>query len=266
MPLHFPQLRIGASGQFPLHRQIHSRTAFPFPNAPAPLRAADDRAGRVEWKLRLRGLSDDEIAKLQSLFRETRGGHESFVFCDPEDNLLVQSENLSAVAWLRSAGVATLSAVDFPEVAQSAWSLSAPSVGLGELWQHADLPTDRYWTFSIYARADAAATLEMFVRSSHGERSRHVKLSSNWERYVLGGNGWPPGHGIDVGVRLAGGSIVQATAAQLDMQAAPAVYRPTFARCGVYPEARFKSPQLRITTIAPHCHQTDLYITAPLPE
>lgn len=265
MPEYFPQLRPGVSAQYPLRKTLGFRTVMQPADAVTLLRSADDGWRQVQWTMQLRGLSDAEASAVETLFRNLRGAHGSFVFCDPEDNLLRHSESLPDAAWSKSAGVTINSAPTAPSVALAASRVQSPGGSTGELWQNAALPTGNHWLLSLYARADAATALTLYLRSSHGEQQRTVQLSTAWQRYWFGGSWWPAGEGIDAGVRLPVGAQADLSAFQLEGQASPSVYKRTQNTSGVYPQARFLDQRLRITTLAPDCHQMNLRIGAQLP-
>lgn len=263
MPVFFPQLLSGASSQFPLRKTLQFRTVSDGADGVPSMRVVDDGIRQVEWVMQLRGLRDEEIAAITTLYQEMRGTHGAFVFCDPEDNLLVHSEDLNHAAWNKSPGITVSLAPTHAPSTGAAWRLAA-SGSAGEVWQQSTLPADYQWVLSLYARADAPREITLLQRSSHGERHRTVAVDANWRRYWIGGSGWPAGEGMDVGIRINTIGPVDVSGFQLEGQLSPSFYKRTTATCGVYPEARFADERLRVTTIASNCHQTNLRVVARL--
>ncbi len=264
MPTFFPQLRPGSALQYPLRKAMSYRTVANPADAVTSLRSTDSGFRQMEWSLHLRGLSDAELAAVRTLYQSSRGQHGEFVFLDPDGNLLARSEEFTVPVWSKSVGLTVSSALTKPEAADAAFTLQSPVSGHAELWQSLDLPTHYHWLFSVYARAESPLDLTLFMRSVHGERQHIVRLTQSWRRYWFCGLWWPAGQGIDVGVRLPPNVIAEVTAAQLETQTAPAAYKPTLATTGVFASARFLDDQLRVTTLAPNCHQMNLRIGAPL--
>lgn len=264
MSIFFPQLRPGSALQYPLRKAVSHRTVVHPGDAVTNLRSADDGVRRVEWSLQLRGLSDAELAAIQSLYRAMRGSHGEFVFLDPAGNLLARSEDLLAPVWSKSVGMSLSAATTAPGTAEAAFALQSSASQSAELWQSLALPTNYHWLLSVYARAAAPASITLFIRSVHGEQQHSVALTPAWRRYWFGGLWWPAGEGIDVGLRLPANSVAEVSAFQLETQTSPGAYKRTATANGAFTQARFLDEELRVTTLAPNCHQMNLRIGAPL--
>jgi hypothetical protein len=249
--------------QYPLRKAISYRTVVHAENETQTLRSPDDGSARVEWNLQLRGLSDTELASIQSFYRSLRGAHGEFTFLDPDGNLLSNSEDLDGSPWSRSPHLSVAPAATSPLVASTAWSTHSSAAGVGELWQSVALPAHYHWLFSIYARAQTPVSLTLFLRSAHGIQQHTVPLTAQWTRYWFGGMWWPSGEQFDVGLRIPSGMTVELGAAQLETQSSPAAYKRTTSPTGVYEGSRFLDDALRVTSLAPNCHQLNLRIGAP---
>ena len=265
MPDYFPHLKHGLGTQFPIRRSTKYRTVVNAGDLATNLRASDPGAKRIAWWLRYRGLDDDEVGSLQNLFRAVRGPLRPFVFLDPEDNLIAESEDLSKAVWQKSPGLTMGTAGSTPAETQLAYQLSA-SGGPAEIAQTVAAPASYRWLLSVFARSGSGSAVTLFVRSSSGEESSTMALTSQWKRYSFGGQFWTSGEGIDVGLRLGSGSTAEVAGFQLESQIAPSRYKASGAHNGVYNDARFSQDSIRVTTVAPNCHQVNLIITAPLPE
>ncbi len=263
MPIFFPQLRPGSAMQYPLRKATSYRTVVHPKDRVQPLRSADEGSSRLEWNLQLRGLSDTELDAIETLYRTMRGPHGDFVFLDPDGNLLARSEDFTSPVWNKTASLSIGVADTSPSVAETAFTLQSASETGAEMWQSLELPTNYHWLLSVYARAQSPAALTLFVRSTHGIQQHTVTLSAEWRRYWFGGLWWPAGGGIDVGLRLPPNAQAEATAAQLETQTTPAAYKRTLAITGAYEQSRFMDESLRVTSLAPNCHQLHLRIGAP---
>jgi hypothetical protein len=264
MPEFFPQLRPGSAMQYPLRKALRYRTAIHDADTVSEQRSADAGAARVRWDVQLRGLSDEEVQAIEALYQQMRGAHGEFVFLDPDGNLLSQSEDFGQSPWQTTAGLTMQAAATHPTVATQAWRMTAPVSLSGEVWQSRLLPSHFHWLVSVYARADSATELTLLLRSAFGEQVHVVSLTPAWKRYWFGGMWWPAGEGVAAGIRLAAGSTAEVSAVQMEMQSSPSAYKRTTQATGVYQKARFTNEGLRVTSLAPQCHQMALRIEAPL--
>lgn len=265
MPYYFPHLDGGLSAQYPVRRVTRYRTVVNTEDLTTSLRAADPNERRLAWWLRYQGLTDGEAASLGNFFRAVKGPIESFVYLDPEANLLVHSEALEEAAWWKSAGLSIELSGTPPPEASGAFRLTATSGQTAEIRQTIAAAASHRWMFSVYARSAAGGTVSMFLRTSGGEQSAERPLDSQWKRLSFGGRFWSSGEGLEAGLRLAGGASAEVTGFQLDNQCAPSRYKRNGAHGGVHSEARFSQDSLRITAIAPNRHQAAMIVTAPLP-
>lgn len=266
MPAYFPNLNSGATAQYPIRRTTRYRTVVNANDLTTTIRASDPGARRIAWWLRYQGLADNEVAALTGLFQEVKGPLGSFTFVDPEANLLTQSENLTHVFWQKSAGLGMVSAATAPDSASQSFRLIASPGQPAEISQTLPVPASYRWVLSAYLRADQPTDASLFLRSSLGEHSKTVNVGAQWQRYSFGGQFWNSTDGMDAGLRIGGGAVIEATAFQLECQATPSRYQRTETNRGIYPNARFSQDSLHVTTLAANCHQLSLIITAPLPD
>lgn len=265
MPHYFPHLNEGIGAQFPIRRTTRYRTVVNASDLTTSLRATDPGARRIAWWLRYHGLSDGEMDSLQSFFRAVRGSLDSFVFLDPEANLLAHSEDLEEQVWQKTAGLTVAAAPTSPVEAAQAFRLSTAPGQSAEIYQAINADASYRWVASAYARAAGGGTATLFLRSASGEKSFTHVLDSQWKRFHFGGQFWSAGEAVEAGLRLTGGASADVTGFQLEAQCAPSRYKRSGPQGGVYPEARFAQDSMRVTTLAPNCHQTALIVTAPLP-
>ena len=265
MAYHFPHLNEGTGVQFPIRRTTRYRTVVNASDLHTTLRATDPGARRIAWWLRYQGLADNEMASLQTFFRTVRGPLDSFVFLDPEANLLAHSEALEEPVWEKTTGLSLTAAPAAPAEVQQAYRLSV-SAPTAEIYQTLHADAGHRWVLSVYACAPGGGAVTLFLRSANGERSITHPLGSEWKRLHFGGHFWSAGETVEAGVRLGTGANADLAGFQLEAQCAPSRYKRSGAHGGVYPEARFAQDSLRVTTLGPNCHQTALIVTAPLPQ
>ncbi|MCC6261964.1 MAG: hypothetical protein IT169_00180 [Bryobacterales bacterium] len=264
MAQYFPHLNEGIGAQFPIRRTTRYRTVVNASDLHTSLRATDPGARRIAWWLRYQGLADNEMASLQSFFRAVRGPLDSFVFLDPEANLLAYSEDLEVPAWEKTAGLALAAAPSAPAEAQQAFRLTASGQS-SEIYQTVHADASHRWVLSVYACAPGGGAITLLLRSASGEESITYALGSEWKRIHFGGHFWSAGETVEAGVRLDAGASADIAGFQLEVQCSPSRYKRSSANSGVYAEARFAQDTLRVTTLGPNCHQTALIVTAPLP-
>lgn len=266
MPNYFPHLNEGIGAQFPIRRTTRYRTVVNANDLTTNLRATDPGARRIAWWLRYQGLADNELASLQNLFRAVRGPLDTFVFLDPEANLLSYTEEPEHAVWQKTAGLAIASAPFAPPQTERACRLTTLPGQPAEIYQAVSATASHRWVLSVYARAAAGGTITLVLRSSNGEQSITHTLDSQWKRFSFGGQFWNSGEGVEAGLRLNGSASLDVTGFQLETQCAASRYKRNGADCGVHPEARFSQDSMRVTTLAPNCHQVAVIITAPLPD
>ncbi len=266
MPHYYPHLNEGIAAQFPIRRTTRYRTVVNVNDLTTGLRTSDPGARRIAWWLRYQGLADNEMASLQNFFRAVRGPLDSFVFLDPEANLLAHSENLADPIWQSTAGLSVTPAPASPVEAEQAFRLTSAPGQTAQVYQAVNADASYRWVLSMYARAVTSDSLTLFLRSAGDEQSMTYTLESQWKRFHFGGQFWSSGSGVEVGLRLNEGASADITAIQLEAQCSPSRYKRSSSLGGVYPDARFAQDSVRFTTLAPNCHQAALIVTAPLPE
>ena len=262
---YFPHLNEGIGAQFPIQRTTRYRTVVNASDLTTSLRATDPGARRVAWWLRYHGLADSEMASLQNFFRTVRGPLDSFVFLDPESNLLTHSESLEEPVWQKSAGLTVAPALFAPAEAEQAFRLTSAPGQPAQIYQAITADASYRWVLSVYARAATGSALTLFLRSTIGEQSATYTLEDQWKRFHFGGHFWGSGDSVEAGLRLNGSANIDVTALQLETQCTPSRYKRSGSHGGVYPEARFAQDSIRFTTLAANCHQTALIVTAPIP-
>src|SRR5947209_5981276 len=123
-----PQIGAGSVAQFPLQRRRRWRTIVNELENGERIALPDVEAGRIEWRLSYRDLTDSETSRLRALFVGSRGTYGAFSFVDPLANLLGWSEDLSHPDWQSGLLTVASGAVD-PVGTQTASTISNGTPG-----------------------------------------------------------------------------------------------------------------------------------------
>lgn len=258
----FPQLNTGANVQFPIRRRIARRTVLTDQPGGSVVKLADPDAAYAEWELAFEGLTSDETGAIEALFAACEGRRGEFVFLDPLDNLLAWSDELSADAWNKDAGLWLGGGYLDP----LGGTRAARAGGVGEIHQTIAAPSTFQYCFSVWARTDAAAELALIARAGAEERERVVTVNTAWRRFEYPTRLETSGDAITFGVRLAGGAEIELFGAQVDAQLGASKYKRTASRAGVYRAARFADDALEITTHGPNSHSCRVRVRAAMEE
>jgi hypothetical protein len=253
----YPQLATGASVQYPATRRRACRTVVNLGEGGTSIKYADDGAEVVEWELTYTGLTDDEAVTLEDFFRSTEGRLKSFVFPDPLGNLLAWSDKLDEGAWSVDPQIALAGGQADPFGAERACRVTNLSGGEQGIRQTLELPPDRTYCFSVFAKAAAACAIEM---TRDAER-RGRAVGTEWTRLVIAGQSSGSGESVTFGMVFPAGASVLVFGAQVEGQIGASGYKGTGSRGGVYENARFRDDELRITAEGVGRHSCRVHIT-----
>lgn len=237
----YPQTSAGTLVQLPLRRRtIWRAITNQFENGER-ISLPDRGAGRIEWQLAYRDLSEAEAGAITNFFHSARGAFGTFAFADPCANLLGWSDDLSKDDW--QVGLVGVSAVGAgPGGASAAMLISNASVGTQGVAQTVALPGEYSTCFSVYLRS----ALPVNVTLRRGSGFTTVTPSAKWKRYFLTG----PAPGEDnatFSLDVAAGSAVEIWGMQVEAGPYPSQYRPTEAAAGIYERTSFASDELAMT-------------------
>jgi hypothetical protein len=161
----FPQLRSGAQVQFPLTRRMEFRTLRTAALDGSSLARADAKARRMVWRFPLRNMSEPEWQSLLMLHAECEGSRKEFLFADPTDNLLAESEDLSRPVWQKDAGISVVGSQGDPFGGNRGWLIQNTSSEFAGVSQATALPGSYTTCLSVYARSVAGSTLRLMRES-----------------------------------------------------------------------------------------------------
>jgi len=248
---YFPQLQYGAMAQYPLSKQRRARTVLSRAPGGSILRYGDPDARMVSWELRFAGLAQEEWAAIEGLFLASEGRLRNFVFLDPTDNLLADSEDLASVAWVKDPLLGLAAAAVDPFGGQGATEVTNAAQTAQSFSQTLAAPAGYQYCFSLYARSAQPASLTLRMEAPDGTESAVLGTSSEWKRTSFSARPGTAGDGVVFRVELNAGAVVEVAGLQVDAQAEASAYRKTAETGGLYAQARFADDVLRKTATGP---------------
>jgi hypothetical protein len=245
----YPQLSTGALSQFPVLKRRRTRTVVNTAADGRRMAYGDVAGATVEWQLSYTGLSDAELAALQSFHAFVEGSLQPFTFVDPAANLLAWSEDLRNAVW-STAPLLTLS-----DSGAGAWVAANGAAGPQTIAQTLNAPAGYRYCFSVYARCAAGCTARLLL----GTESNSHALGEAWTRIWLSRSGDSNASSILFGVEVPAGASVEISHPQVEAQAAPSPYKLATTG-GVYENARFRDDTFRFTTTGVNRHDATITI------
>lgn len=244
----FPQLVTGAVAQFPGIKRIVRRTVVNEAGDGRRVKLDDPAASALEWRLELSGLTDAEWNAIETLFEAVEGRLGSFTFLDPFENLLSWSEDLSATAWVKGAGLVVVAGVEDPLGTARAARVTNQDALAQSIAQSVNGPGWYQYCFSVWARSEAPATVTVFQRTQTASASKVVQIGPVWKRLEYGVKLAATEDAVDFGVTIEASGAVELFGFQAEAQVGASDYRKTTARSGVQESASFVDDVLTRTT------------------
>ena len=235
----FPQMMTGAVALYPLQRGRSRRSVVNTMRDGSAVVYADPDWAVKRWDLECAGLSELEWQAIEGLFDAVTGQLGTFTFLEPAGNLLAQSENFTAAAWDNGALIAVTEAIDDPFGGTSAARVVNSGPTAGDVAQVLAVPGNFRYALSVWVRASAAGSVELFASTVGGSQARTCALTTSWRRVEMPVGLELPTESITFGVRLSAGATVDVFGMQVDAQPGVGSYQKTGAFGGVHPDARF---------------------------
>ncbi len=247
----FPQLVTGAASQFPTSRRARKRTISNTQDDGRMWKVADPSWSLIEWELELKGLTYAEWNSIETLFHAVEGRLGSFLFLDPTDNLLSQSEDLSAAAWTKDPFLQLTTGISDPLGTTRATRL-ANSAGVGQrLEQTLEIPGWFQYCLSLYARSSSTGTLMLVARTGTSAGTKELPIGPTWRRLEYSVKLSNADELIHLGVDVPPGGSVDVFGLQAEPQIGASKYKKTLIQSGVYPEAWFLDDELAVKAEGP---------------
>lgn len=249
--LYFPQLTSGALVQYPLSKAREGRTVVNTFQDGRMLRLLDASHQRVEWLMKLVGLTELERSAIESFFQAAEGRLGEFTFLDPTDNLLRWSEDLTSENWEKGPIVSVQPGRIDPFGTNRAARVTNGGVGAQRIEQNIEGPAGFLYCFSVYARASVPTPLALYSTDRVVAAETSSAAGPEWRRLVHSARLESSGEAVAFGVELGPGAEVDVFGFQVECQPAPSAYRQTTTRSGVYGKARFGEDVLTMTADGP---------------
>ncbi|HLH15767.1 MAG TPA: hypothetical protein VKX45_01030 [Bryobacteraceae bacterium] len=225
--LAYPQLM-----QYPVLKRRKLRTVVNRSADGHVVSLADTPGGVTEWQLQYGGLSDAELAVLETFFAAAEGTLNPFTFLDPEANLLAWSGKLDEAAWVKGPAL-TLSSTS------GGWQVNNPGAGAQSITQTIEGPAGIVYCLSASVEGAAGSTVTLLAGSQRAPQT----LAGGWQRIVFSTT-------PDVatfGLELPAAGAVTIAGFQVEAQPGASTYRES-TRGGVYVGARLGTDALDIVT------------------
>jgi len=247
---YFPQLASSCLAQFPLAKNLTSRTVLNRTPGGERVVSTDANARLLEWTLDYSGLTRQEAAALETFFRDREGRLNDFVFFDPVGNLLARSEEFHLAPWQNDPLLQWTAGQLDPMGTTRATRVTNAGAASQLLKQSVDIPGDYQLCFSFWAKS--ATPLDLTVARSAGAMSHiaTVQLTSFWLRWEITARLSVSTSPIEFSIALPAGAIADLFGAQLEPQPHASGYRRTYQYSGVFPNSRFSQDELSLTAEA----------------
>lgn len=249
--LYFPQLETGSTIQFPCTKRVRQRTVINELADGSEVKLFDPAAYRVEWQISLAALTSAEWNAMAALFQAAEGQLGTFTFLDPFGNLLAWSEDLSAAAWTKDAGLTLTASAADPMGGTLATSVSNGAGADQSIAQTAGVPSWYRYCLSVYARSSTAGQVTLFATAGAESTRQSFATGTAWTRLTLAVHIQTQQDTAVFGATIPGGAAIELFGFQLEPQVGASSYKTTGAQSGVYPNASFLDDVLEMTSEAP---------------
>lgn len=256
----FPQLSTGTMSQFPLQRRQIFRSIVNTLSDGSEVRSLDPFGTSLAFGLQFEGLSDVEMNGIEEFFVAQEGRRGSFGFLDPALNLLRWSEDFSRSVWTNGPLLGLNPSQADPWGSERATTLSNGAAAAQSIVQILNTPGAFTYCFSVWLRSLGGNPVTLLATSGGYTQTATVQPTTSWKRFHLAVSLPSETESIGFGLELGPGATVVAVGAQVDAQPAPAAYRRSTSRHGVYPAVRFAMDSLSRTTNGPNNHSTTVSI------
>ena len=236
----FPQLITGAIAQFPLKKRYTVSTITNLQEDGSRYRVDGQSPVQIGWTLTFGSLTDTEAESLSAFFCSTFGRLLTFVFLDPESNLLAWSEDLSQPIWAKSPLVTVTVSTEDGFTTLLVGSSAASAVSVSQILQ---CPAAALLCFSVFARSEQAESLTLTI----ADFTQSFEIGNLWKQYSVTRSGAGDADAISVGIALTG--QVYISRLTVSAQPAPSSYAATLETSGVFMQTRFDQDSLSITAL-----------------
>jgi hypothetical protein len=239
----YPQVGAGSVAQFPVNRSRMWRAIANNLENGERIILPDTAAGRIQWRLSYKDLTNTEVQNLSGLFAASQGQFAAFTFIDPLANLLGWSENLSQSAWQPGLLQTTAGMTD-PLGTGRAWLVANPNPAAQALQQTLGISGDYVACFSAYLWSNVPGSV-MLQRDG---KQVSASVGPAWTRASVSGLGTSGAAQSTFSIALAAGQTIHVWGLQVEAQPYPSAYKLTSSALGIYEETYFADDELTVTS------------------
>ncbi|MBK7927509.1 MAG: hypothetical protein IPJ98_08450 [Bryobacterales bacterium] len=182
-------------------------------------------------------MTEEELGRLRQLIPESRGLAGGFTFIDPWSNMLGYSEDLGAEAW-QSSALGEVVRVNPGEPGDAIHSIRSLSLAAEGIEQVVLLGGVGVFCFSCEVRSDASAAGRIALQGASQIAQTNFMTGPAWRLVRVVGEFSQPIDELRAVIEVGPGESLLVRGVELDYQATPSPYKPSYGAGGVYLGAR----------------------------
>ncbi len=253
--LAFPQLSSGALVQYPFRRARTIGSTFNTFADGSMICSNLNSNQQTVWELSFTDLTVQDQTALQNHVAACQGPLKPFIFIDPADNMLSNSGDLTAAAWIADPLLSISSGAMDPIGGATAFSVVNRGEAHQQFTQQVMAPANFQYCFSLYACSPVATSLQLEL-SATSSNVQKFPIGSTWVRLVSPVQLSDTQTIFSVSIALPPGQTVVLWGPQLEPQSRPSRYRATSASGSVYQNAHLLSQSITFESHAPGLFST----------
>ena len=262
----FPSIWATNTLRYPLarhqkHRWIEAET----PNG-SVYRTYDSGGKMTRWALEFINVPSTQRQALDEFFDDCKGTFRSFVFLDPFENLVRQSEAFEDGVWEKQPGIFVSPYAPDPYSGTQARRVSNVSSTPQSLLQTLVIPGWFSYTASCWLRSSDTATAELRAHPTNEDSVETFSLSGSWQRYSINVCHESQTDAIHTGIRIPGNTEIFAYGFQLEQFSILSPYKRTTNASGVFADCRFDNDVIRWTTTGIDHHTSRVLVNGRMSE
>lgn len=256
----YPQISGGTVAQYPIRKQRNYRTIKNTLSDGRLILLPDRSAKRVMWNLSYSNLDRNDIEALAAHYRLCHGPLSSFTFLDPTSNMFVLSEDLTTAPWLQQNQISIEVESESFQGKYRTFRLINRGQAPADLYQSFRVPTNFFFTFSMYVKSQEDAQITIFRRGSTAAIIQQHGSNSVWRRIHSQGRLQESALSLEAGLTLSPGQQIEVCCLQLEPQIGASDYRSTGTQAGVYRAARYSMNEFLFGVDAVDLYSTNIFI------
>ncbi len=231
----YPALDNGMIAQTPVYLSIRRKVSERVFGGGARIQDSANAYRHYLWRLQYEHLSESEWSRFVEFIETSGRGAKTFVFPDPVGNLLRNSQNLTAAAWQKSAGLGVGPIEYVP--GRPCWILTNPTPIVQTIEQLIGIHDQYAMCFSIWAGWTSAQEFKLTVGNGPAIQEA-VHSAGPWQRYAVRRGAGPGTNLVRARIEVKPFSQLIVSSPQLEIGYGPQGYLATGEASGVFAEAR----------------------------